>query len=411
MQIQTNHLRVKQFINSITIRLKMNETKLKNIKSQYSDLFELTGNETIIFSPGRINVLGEHIDYNDGMMLPAAIDLGIYLIGQKRNDHSVNLHASDYKESVTTDTSKNIEKSDVAWANYILGVIAQFQKRNIEVPGFNLVFEGDLPIGAGLSSSAALECGVATFINHIAETDIDKIELLKMAQKSEHEFAGVQCGIMDQFASMMSIKDHLILLDSASLDYQYLKIDLDQYSFVLIDSDVKHSLVSSEYNLRREECQKVLSTLKQHHNGIGNFRDCTLDMLSDIADELGSVLYKRGKYVIEEIGRVKKVVDALNRNDIVMLGELMYETHLGLSRDYEVSCKELDFLCGITLELDEVIGSRMIGGGFGGCTLNLIKKEAVDVVTHEIAVAYKNKFKIKPKIIPVNLSSGTTLLD
>lgn len=389
----------------------MNEIKLKNISDQYAQLFDLTGEETVVFSPGRINVLGEHVDYNDGIMLPAAIDLGIYLIGQEREDHSVNLYASEFKESVTVDTSKKVEKGNVSWANYIIGVIAQFQKRNIDVPGFNLVFEGDLPIGAGLSSSAALECGIAAFIDHITNSYIDKIELLKMAQKSEHEYAGVQCGIMDQFASMMGKKDHLILLDSASLDFEHLKIELDEYRFVLIDSHVQHSLASSEYNLRREECSKVLSTLKARNNKVESFRDCTLDMLSDIIDEIQPVLYKRGKYVIEEMGRVMQVVKALDQKDMSKLGELMYETHLGLSENYQVSCKELDFLCGITLDYDQVLGSRMMGGGFGGCTLNLIEKNAADIITHEIATAYKKKFKINPTIIPVNLSSGTTILN
>lgn len=389
----------------------MNKHRLKNASEQYSRLFDLTGDETIVFSPGRINVIGEHVDYNDGMMLPAAIDLGIYLIGQKRQDNSVNLYASEFKESVTIDTSKQVVRGSVSWANYIIGVIAQFQKRNIHVPGFNLVFEGDLPIGAGLSSSAALECGIATFIDHITDSNIDKIELLKMAQKSEHDFAGVQCGIMDQFASMMGKKDHLILLDSDSLEYKHIKIDLSNYCFVLIDSHVKHSLAASEYNLRREECYQVLSQIKARNGSVKNFKDCTLVMLSGIQNELDPTLFRRGKYVIEEMARVKKVVNALNENNMVKLGELMYETHWGLSEDYEVSCKEVDFLCEVTLEHDPVLGSRMMGGGFGGCTLNLIEKGSADTISREIAAAYKNKFKINPTIIPVNLSAGTTIIN
>jgi len=389
----------------------MNKSIIQSLSKHYSNLFTLKGEEVTVFAPGRINLLGEHIDYNDGVMLPTAIDLGLYLIGNRRNDRVVYLYASAFDESFSLNTTKHVEKCEVPWANYIIGVIAQFQKRNIDVPGFNLAFDGDLPIGAGLSSSAALECAVVTFINQITNANINKIDLLKMAQKSEHEFAGVQCGIMDQFASMMSKKDHLILLDSVTLDFEYLKMDLGDFCFVLINSNVEHSLMSSEYNLRRKECEQVLSKFKTNNRLVVNFRDCTLQMLKEIKNDMEPALYKRAKYVIEEMHRVKRAIKALNSNDLTRLGEIMYETHLGLSEDYEVSCKELDFLCGFTLEIESVLGARMMGGGFGGCTLNLIRKDSVDLITNEISIAYKNKFKIEPTIIPVNLGSGASIIE
>lgn len=389
----------------------MNEALIERLKKKFHDRFESGGREHLFFSPGRINILGEHVDYNHGKMIPAAIGQGIYFVGSQRDDRLVTLYASDFDETITFDISNPVKKNEVGWANYIIGVIAQFQKREIEVPGFDLVFEGDLPIGAGLSSSAALECGTAAFINHISGSNLERHELIRMAQKAEHEFAGVQCGIMDQFASMMGKEGHAMLLDSHTLSHEYLPIDQELYELVLIDSGVKHTLASSEYNIRRKECEEVLKALQNSNDSVTTFRECTLKMLIDLQDSIEESLFLRGKYVIEEMLRVETCVQSIKANDLQSLGDLMYQTHEGLSSDYQVSCPELDFLVQQTKATDGVLGSRMMGGGFGGCTINLIERTKKDEVIHAISTNYQKEFNIKPRVISVNLSRGTTLLN
>ena len=389
----------------------MNKTLIERLKKKFHDRVEPEGREHLFFSPGRINILGEHVDYNDGKMIPAAIGQGIYFVGSQRSDRLVSLYASDFDENVTFDILNPVRKNEIRWANYIIGVIAEFQKREIEVPGFNLVFEGDLPIGAGLSSSAALECGTAAFINHISKSNLERHDLIRMAQKAEHEFAGVQCGIMDQFASMMGKEGHAMVLDSHTLSHEYLRIHQEIYELVLIDSGVKHSLASSKYNIRRIECEEVLKAIQNLNSSVSTFRDCTLNMLIDVQDSIEQSLFLRGKYVIEEMLRVDACVLALKANDLQSLGELLYQTHEGLSSDYQVSCPELDFLVQQTKAMAGVSGSRMMGGGFGGCTINLIEKTKKDEVIRTISTNYQKEFNIKPRVISVNLSTGTTLLN
>ncbi|WP_462248484.1 galactokinase [Ekhidna sp.] len=388
----------------------MNEALITTLSNVYGEIFELSGNEFYVFSPGRINLLGEHIDYNDGIMLPAAIDLGIYFKVGRRTDKMVHLYSAEFKESVTLDLSVPVVKSESSWANYIIGVIAQFQKRDIQVPGFNLVFNGDLPIGAGLSSSAALECGLALIVNHLSQAGFSRIEMALMAQKAEHEYAGVYCGIMDQMASILGRGSMVIRLDSKTLDFEYLNLNLKDHGLVLLDSRVHHSLASSEYNQRREQCESILDLLESEFQ-IKSFRECSINHMDQIADQLGEVRYSRGKYVVEEIERVKAAEVAIKNGRINKFGELMNQTHMGLSNDYEVSCVELDFLFQSAIKNKEVIGCRMMGGGFGGCTLNLIELDMIDEIVERIASEFQKEYHIIPHIIPVKLSAGTTLIN
>ena len=401
------HIGVRPRINF----LGMNESLIHNVRARYSDLFESSGRESLVFSPGRINIIGEHVDYNDGKMIPAAIEQGIYSMGSQRTDDLVNLHAVDFNETVVIDVANPVGKNKVKWANYIIGVISQFQKLGIRVPGFNLVFQGDLPIGAGLSSSAAVECGTAAFLNHICRSGLSRIELIKMAQKAEHEFTGVQCGIMDQYASMTGKKGHAFLLDSFTLTHEYLSVDPDKYSFVLLDSQVKHSLATTEYNTRREECQAFIDAVKKIDSSVTSFRDMTLETLSLIKPGIDDGIYSRGKYVIGEMLRVESAARAIHTNDFEKLGKLIYQTHTGLSKDYGVSCQETDFLVEQTMDMQSVLGSRMMGGGFGGCTINLVGRTKVAEMVEAISKSYQQKFNVKLKAVSANLAAGTTLLN
>jgi galactokinase len=292
-----------------------------------------------------------------------------------------------------------------------LGVIAQLQNAGYDVPGFDLVFGGNVPIGAGLSSSAAVECGLAFALNHLFEFHIPKFTLVKMAQRAEHEYAGVRCGIMDQFASMFGKKDHVVKLDCRSLDYAYYKLDMADYRIVLCDTQVKHNLASSEYNTRRLECEAGVALLHQHYPAVTSLRDATVDMLEQHESEFDPVIFKRCKYVVNENNRVEEACQALEKGDMKTFGEKMYASHSGLQHEYEVSCPELDFLVEQASQLDTVLGARMMGGGFGGCTINLVKLEALETFTHQMEAAYQQQFGIVLKTYVAEIVNGSSLAE
>lgn len=389
----------------------MNQPLVDRLKSEFVSHFGVLQAPLLVFAPGRINVLGEHVDYNDGIMLPAAIDKGIYLLVCPRTDSKVVLHALEFNESVTIDLTKSMTKSSVDWANYLIGVMAQFEKLEISIPGFNLVFAGDLPIGAGMSSSAAVETGMAYVLNQLTQANLPTKQLVLMAQKAEHEYAGVMCGVMDQFASMMGQKDRVVMFDSITLEHEYLLADLGEYCFVLLDSKVKHSLASSAYNTRRQESARVLQTIKGTFPKVLNYRDATLDQLYKVKDQLDKVHVRRGKFVIEEIGRVNSAKEAFNSGNWRQLGALMNATHQGLSKEYEVSCPEMDFLWELAQKEPAILGARMMGGGFGGCTINLMPTNKAQEITKRILTTYHDKFGIEGDTYTVHLSDGTHQLN
>lgn len=356
-------------------------------------------------SPGRVNIIGEHLDYNEGFVLPAAIDKAIYVGISKRNDDRIHLHSVDYNENY--EVSIKELKPTKNWATYILGVTDQLIKRGHQITGFNVVLDGDVPVGAGLSSSAAVECAAAFALNELFSLGIDKMEMVKIAQKAEQTYAGVMVGIMDMFASMFGKKDHVIKLDCRSLEYEYKPLRLEGYKIVLFNTNVRHSLSSSEYNTRRKQCEQGVAWVKEHHSEVTALRDVDMNMLNKYVLPKDELIYKRCKYVVEEIERLLTGSDDLERGDIKGLGKKMFETHEGLSKEYEVSCKELDFLVGFVKGNEAVIGARMMGGGFGGCTINIIKEEAITDLKEKLSQQYTEAMGLELTTYEVQIENGT----
>jgi galactokinase len=378
---------------------------LDSIEKKYRQLYG--ENPILVRSPGRVNIIGEHTDYNAGFVLPAAIDKAIYVAVGKRSDAEIHLFSVDYNESYQVLLAEM--KPTKTWATYILGVADQLVQRGYQIGGFNLVIDGDVPIGAGLSSSAAVECATVFALNELFSLGIDKMEMVKIAQKAEHVFAGVMCGIMDQFASMFGKKDQLIKLDCRSLEYEYKPLLLDGYKLVLFNTNVKHSLASSEYNTRRLQCEQGVQWVKEHHPQVNSLRDATIDMLQLHVLPKDALIYNRCKFVVEEIQRLQDACLHLENGEVISLGKKMFETHEGLSKDYEVSCKELDYLVDAVKDNPFVLGARMMGGGFGGCTINIIKEEAIDEIKINLEKAYKNDMNLELTTIIVTIGEGTAL--
>jgi len=373
---------------------------------KYKELFGESQEPHLIRSPGRINLLGEHVDYNMGLVLPAAIDKYIYIAIQERKDSQIHLYSLDYEELYESSVTE-FKRSNKLWANYILGVVDQFVKRGENLKGFNMVFSGDIPQGSGLSSSAALECATAYGLQKLNGFSLDRMEMAKLAQAAENQFVGVNCGLMDQFASLHGRKNHLIQFDCESLEYSYFPFTSTDYMFILFNSQVNHSLASSAYNERREQCEKGVAMIREHHPEIKSLREVSPELLDRYVKQQDPLVYQRCTYIVNEIQRVQEASQALLDDDFIRVGKLMYETHQGLSQDYDVSCVELDFLVNHLKNNPAVLGSRMMGGGFGGCTINLIKKDRVDEIIADTASAYKKHTGLVMKSYKVNLVDGT----
>ncbi|MBF7091579.1 galactokinase [Flavobacterium sp. ALJ2] len=387
----------------------MNDILIQNTTRFFKEKF---GNEPqkIVLSPGRINIIGEHIDYNDGYVLPAAIDKIICFALEKNNSKKSKIYAIDLNDEFEFDLTKEIQLSDIVWTNYILGVVKQLQDNGFSLEGFNCVFSSNIPVGSGLSSSAALECGMIYGIKELFNLIIKKVDIALLGQKAEH-WVGINCGIMDQFSSVYGLENKVIKLDCKTLDFEYHEANFNDYTLVLFDSNVKHSLFTSEYNTRREECEKGLSIIKNNFPTIKSFRDCTENQLLSIRDKMDKTVFKRVHYVIKEIRRVTQACDALDNGNIEYLGQLLFDTHDGLSNEYEVSCEELDMLVATAKEDDAIVGSRLMGGGFGGCTINLIKKGKENEVKNKFSSLYLDIFGIELKFHEVKIGNGTSLFN
>lgn len=370
----------------------------EKIHKKFTGLFGNGG--TFYASAGRINLIGEHTDYNGGFVFPGAIDKVIMAEIKPNESDCVRVISLDLNEKAEFGLNEEDAPKE-SWARYIFGVCREILKRGGKVKGFDAVFAGNVPLGAGLSSSAALESCFAFAINDMFnENNIDKFELAKIGQSTEHNYCGVNCGIMDQFASVMGQKGKLMRLDCRSMEFEYYPFNPEGYKLMLVDSVVKHELADSPYNKRRQSCERVAKRL-----GIETLRDATMDMLKAIRTDITAEDYFRAKFVIEEKDRVLAVCDALVASDYTTVGQKMYETHKGLSEDYEVSCEELDFLNEVAKECG-VTGSRIMGGGFGGCTINLVKDELYDNFVHTAMTRFTEKYGHAPKIYPVVISDG-----
>ena len=362
---------------------------------------ERFGEEPVMYaSSGRINLIGEHTDYNGGFVFPGAIDKCIMAGIKENGSNKVRVYSADLDNYCEFGLNEE-DKPQEQWACYVFGVCRETIKRGGTVKGFDAVFAGNVPLGAGLSSSAALESCFAFALNDMFnDNKIDKFELAKIGQSTEHNYCGVNCGIMDQFASVFGKKDHLMRLDCRSLEYKYYPFEAKGYKLVLLDSRVKHELVDSPYNKRRESCERVAKTL-----GVETLRDASMEMLEANRDKISDEDYKRAVYVIGEKQRVLDVCDALERGDFETVGRCMYETHAGLSKDYQVSCVELDYLNDIARECG-VTGSRIMGGGFGGCTINLVKDEIHDQFIATAKRQFNEKYGHEPMVYDVIISDG-----
>lgn len=380
----------------------------EEIRAKFIELFNKE--PLMVRSPGRINLIGEHTDYNDGFVMPAAIDKDIvFAIAPSDSDKSI-VYSMKYDQQVQVNLQSPEKVVEPKWANFLLGVLFQIVQQGVTVKPFNCVFGGEVPLGAGLSSSAALECGFGFSLNELFHLDIPKINLIKMAQWAEHNFVGVKCGIMDQFASVMGKEGHVIVLDCRSLTYRYAPIDLKDYIIILCDTKVKHSLVDSEYNTRRTECETGVSILKKYYPQVNSLRDASIAMVEKHKHEMQGKVYNRCIYVVGEIARVQQASQDLDSGNLVAFGKKMYETHDGLSKQYEVSCKELDFLVEEAKKFNTVLGARMMGGGFGGCTINIVKKDAAEQFISHLTKAYRNAFSIDLQSYKVSIKDGTSVI-
>ncbi|MBO9583073.1 MAG: galactokinase [Flavobacterium sp.] len=386
----------------------MNDILIQNTVAFFEKSFGSSPQKTVL-SPGRINIIGEHIDYNDGYVLPAAIDKVICFAFEKNNTKTSKIIAIDLNEEFEIDLTQEVKLSDVVWTNYIRGVIKQLQDNGFSFDGFNCVFSSNIPVGSGLSSSAALECGMIFGIKSLFDLKIEKKDISLLGQKAEH-WVGINCGIMDQFSSVHGLENQVIQLDCNTLDFEYHNADFKDYSLILFDSNVKHSLFTSEYNTRRIECEEGLSIIKSYFPEVKSFRDATEEQVISLKDKMTEKVFSRVHFVVKEINRVIKACKALDQGNIELLGELLFETHYGLSQEYEVSCEELDMLVDTAKEDNAIIGSRLMGGGFGGCTINLVKKGHENEVKRKFSKLYLDTFGIELKFYDVKISNGTTLL-
>ncbi|MBR1517322.1 MAG: galactokinase [Bacteroidales bacterium] len=383
---------------------------MKDLKALFVSHFGDSAGAVHYAAPGRINLIGEHTDYNGGFVFPGAVTQGINALIRPNGGTTMRLYAADLDTYCQQEIDNEVGPEHNEF-RYVYGVAREMMAHGVDVKGFDAVFSGDVPLGAGMSSSAALESCFAFALNDLfADNRLDKMTLARIGQATEHKYVGVKCGIMDQFASIHGKKGHLMRLDCRSGEYEYFPWKPNGYRLVLVNSCVKHELVGSPYNDRRNSCERVAAAIGSKKHGVETLRDCTWDDLEQIKAAISPEDYRRARYVLGEVDRVLAVCDALNRGDYEAVGQQMYATHEGLSKDYEVSCDEIDFLvdtarqCGVT-------GARIMGGGFGGCTINLVDDNRYEPFVNTVQNEYKKRFAIDCKIIDVAIGDGARRIE
>lgn len=381
----------------------MTQLLINEVKSEFVRKFRTAS--ILVFSPGRINIIGEHTDYNGGFVFPAAVDKGIVAAIQKSNTGFCTAIALDLESTVVFKLNTLKPSKEGRWENYIFGVVAELQNRNKVLSNFNIVFKGNIPSGAGMSSSAALENSVVFGLNELFHLGLTKKEMILISQKAEHNYVGVKCGIMDQYASMFGVKNNALLLDCRTVEATPYDINFKGYELMLINTNVKHSLPDSAYNDRRSACEMIAELLK-----VETLREATIEGLEQIIDKVTPENYQKALYVIQEIERTQKAAKAIEENNLEKLGDLIYASHNGLQHQYKVSCNELDFLVDEAKKNKHVLGARMMGSGFGGCTINLIAKSESKAFATSVELTYKNKFNTACSVYFVTLSEGTHIV-
>ena len=381
--------------------------KAVNLKQSFFDIFQ--HEPLIVRSPGRVNLIGEHTDYNNGLVLPAAINKNVFFAIAKNNSNRIRLHSLDLNDSYETSLD-SITKTEKLWPDYILGVIEQLQLNNYAITeGFDIAFTGDIPQGAGLSSSAALECATAFALSELFDLNIPKLDIALFSQAAENQFVGVNCGLMDQFASVFGKEQHLIKLDCADYSYEYIPFNTTDIKILLLDTQVKHSLASSAYNERRQQCEEGVRLISIHHPEVKSLREATESQLLTYVKPVSQVIYNRCSYVVAEIDRLKQACEDLKKDDFISFGKRMFETHEGLQHLYEVSCKELDLLVELVKDNPDILGARMMGGGFGGCTINLVKADKAEEIAKKIVSLYKQKTGVDIPFYIAEINQGTSI--
>ena len=382
---------------------------MTNIRSFSSKPFDSDNYSITVESPGRINLIGEHTDYNEGFVMPTAIDKKIILRFQKNNtENFCRIYSETFHKGFEFHLDKKFAKGS-GWENYILGVVKELQDQGAKLEGFNCIIESRLPVGAGISSSAALECGIASGLNELFGLNLSKIDMVKLSQRAENNFVGSNCGIMDQFSSVMSRKDHVILLDCRSLEAEFIPADFKNCRLLLLNTNVSHNLADSDYNSRREECESAVNIIQKTKPEVRSLRDVDFEILDEFKEQLTGKMYDRCLYVLKENERVLEAAKRLKSGNLKNFGKLMYASHEGLQHNYEVSCKELDFLVDFSQDKEFIYGSRMMGGGFGGCTINLIEEDKIEHYIQDVSKAYNEKFNIELDAISVLPGEGTVI--
>lgn len=376
---------------------------LDTVRKTFKEKFNTEG--AVYFSPGRINLIGEHTDYNGGFVLPGAVDKGMLIEIKPNGTDTIRAYSIDLKDYAEFGLEEE-DAPQAGWAKYIFGVVRELTKRGGKVQGFDTVFTGDVPLGAGMSSSAALESAYAFALNDLHNLGFDKKELVKVGQMTEHNYVGVKCGIMDQFASIFGKEGHLIKLDCSNMEFEYVPFNPKGYKVVLLDSVVKHALVGSPYNERRLSCERVATELKKKFPEVDYVCQASMEQLQAVKGTVSDEDYRRAEYAVGEAERLRTACDAMTKGDFETVGKMMYGTHWGMSKLYEVSCEELDFLATIAEECG-VTGSRIMGGGFGGCTINIVKEELYDQFIAKAKKAFAEKYGHEPKVYDVVIGDGS----